>query len=100
MTKTGHGTVDRCGQIARRHVIFMLRARGESVGKIAAAAGVSRAHLSLVLANRPGRGAQVRRKVAKLLSPAELSVLGWAAYGRHASVPPCGTDHEVLAESK
>jgi hypothetical protein len=47
------------------------------VQDLAAAAKVSRCHLSEVLQNKEKRGGQVRRKVAPLLLAEELEMLGW-----------------------
>jgi transcriptional regulator with XRE-family HTH domain len=58
-------------------IYFKLKERGVRLNGLAAAAQVSRPHLSAVLQNKPGRGAQVRRKVAKLLMEEELKILGW-----------------------
>lgn len=59
-----------------------LRERGMTLTQLAEQARVNRAHLSEVIANRPGRGAQVRRKVAPLLTKRELQLLGWDNEGR------------------
>ena len=58
----------------------LLRRRGQTVTSIARAAGVSRAHLSLIFANRPGRGHQVRPKVALYLTDDEKKLLGWTEF--------------------
>ncbi len=58
-----------------------LKARGVTLKSLAAQAGVSRPHLSLVIAGIPGRGGQVRRKVAPLLTEAERQLLGWSETG-------------------
>jgi transcriptional regulator with XRE-family HTH domain len=62
-------------------VMKLLRERGLTVGALAERAGVSRPHLSLVLRNVPGRGGQVRRKVARHLVERELTALGWDVEG-------------------
>lgn len=69
-------------QALKPHWTFFsaLRERGMTLTQLAAEARVNRAHLSEVIANRPGRGAQVRRKVAPLLTEQEL--LGWDAEGK------------------
>jgi transcriptional regulator with XRE-family HTH domain len=63
----------------------LLKRSGWTVSRLAEAAGVSRCHLSEVLANTPGRGGIVRRKVAKFLKPAELAALGWDEKGKLVS---------------
>lgn len=58
-----------------------LRKNGLTVTALAARANVSRRHLGMVLANKPGRGKQVRRKVAPLLPDETLEILGWDRQG-------------------
>jgi hypothetical protein len=58
-----------------------LKARGVTLKALATQAGVSRPHLSLVIAGTPGRGGQVRRKVAPLLTEGERQLLGWSENG-------------------
>ena len=58
-----------------------LKARGVTLKSLAVQAGVSRPHLSLVIAGTPGRGGQVRRKVAPLLTEDERQLLGWDEHG-------------------
>lgn len=58
-----------------------LKGRGVTLKALAAEAGVSRPHLSLVIAGTPGRGGQVRRKVAPLLTEGERQLLGWSEDG-------------------
>lgn len=60
----------------------LLRGRGMTLTRLAAEAGVSRPHLSRSLEGRPGRGAQVRRKVARLLTAAERACLGMDGEGK------------------
>jgi transcriptional regulator with XRE-family HTH domain len=67
--------------ISERDVKALLRERGMTLTRLAELSGVSRPHLSLVLRNEPGRGAQVRRKVARFLRGDELQALGWTAGG-------------------
>ncbi len=71
-----------------------LKGRGLNLTRLAGLAGVSRAHLSAVIANQPGRGAQVRRKVAVLLTDTERALLGWT----ECRMPACdrGTAMERL----
>ena len=59
----------------------MLHRRRLTVRELAMLAGVGRCSLEQTLANVPGRGYQVRKKVAPLLQPAELSILGWTEDG-------------------
>ncbi|MBI2950362.1 MAG: hypothetical protein HYY23_22265 [Verrucomicrobia bacterium] len=67
---------------SRNEEFFRLLAQSSwTVKKLAEQAGVSYRHLYEVLANKPGRGGQVRRKVAALLRPEELAALGWDANG-------------------
>jgi hypothetical protein len=58
-----------------------LKGRRVTLKTLAAQAGVSRPHLSLVIKGTPGRGGQVRRKVAPLLTEAERQLLGWNEMG-------------------
>lgn len=60
-------------------VYQLLHARGLTATALARAIGCkSHAQVSLVLNNRPGRGGVcVRRRLAALLTRAELDALGW-----------------------
>jgi hypothetical protein len=58
-----------------------LHARGLTAAALAAAIGSSRAHVTLVLGNTPGRGGLTRRKLAPLLTEAERELLGWSVAG-------------------
>lgn len=60
----------------------LLAERGWTQAKLAAAIGSSRAHVSLVLNNTPGRGYRTRKKLAPLLTARELDLLGWDAIGQ------------------
>ena len=59
----------------------LLRARGVTHEKLARAVASSRAHVCLVLANKPGRGGHTRKKLARLLTLGELDALGWDTHG-------------------
>lgn len=63
-------------------ILLKLKHRGLRVKDLAEQARVSRCHLSEVLQNKPGRGGQTRRRVAPLLLPEELALLGWDENGR------------------
>jgi transcriptional regulator with XRE-family HTH domain len=66
-----------------------------SLKKLADALGLkSHGHLSEVLAGKRNHGGQTRKKVAPLLTPAELELLGWDAEG-NLSVPR-GTDISTI----
>ena len=58
-----------------------LRAQGLTVTKLAEQFSIGRSHLSQVLANKPGRGGQTRRKIARYLPPVALQLLGWDVRG-------------------
>lgn len=71
-----------------RALLEGLKKRGLSIRALAKAIGSSRAHVSLVLNNAPGRGGQTRRKLAKLMTEEERGLAGW-------NLPvPCGTGSE------
>lgn len=59
----------------------LLRSRGMTVKKLSGAIGSRHSHVSQVLNNVPNRGGNTRRKLAKLLQPAELESLGWDGNG-------------------
>ena len=62
-------------------VLSLLHDRGLTVEALARQAGTGRAHATQVLANKPGRGHLTRRRLATLLTPAELALLHWAPDG-------------------
>ncbi|HEX3988176.1 MAG TPA: hypothetical protein VHZ30_02015 [Verrucomicrobiae bacterium] len=59
------------------NLIRSLHGRGTSVTKLARTLTTSHAHVSQVLNNTPGRGYLTRPKLAKLLTPPELALVGW-----------------------
>lgn len=63
-------------------LIKSLHARGASVTKLARALSTSHAQISMVLNNTLGRGHLTRPKLAKLLTPDELALVGWDPEGR------------------
>lgn len=54
-----------------------LHARGVTQTSLAAATGSGRAHLSEVLANKPGHGCFTRRRLFPFLTAKEVRLLGW-----------------------
>ena len=67
-----------------RNYEFMraLHSRSMSLQKLAEAIGLtSHTHVSKVISGRPGRGKWTRRRLAPLLTPRELELLGWDANG-------------------
>lgn len=84
--------------LERYRLTRSLRARGVAgLTGLAAAAGVSRPHLSAALDFTPGRGSVTRRKVARFLTPAELALAGMDAAGRPV---PRGTKHDMEQNSE
>ncbi len=67
-------------------VISLLHERGMTVEKLAAAILSGRAHVTQVMANKPGRGGQTRRKLNPLLTTAERELLGWENSTRNVPV--------------
>jgi len=63
-------------------VLQLLHARGQTVEKLAQLARTGRTHAGQVLAGVPGRGGQTRRRLALLLTPDELQLLGWTSGGQ------------------
>lgn len=63
-------------------LIASLHLRGLTQSDLAGLIGSSRAHVCQVLAGVPGRGGRTRKKLAALLTPRELSLLGWDTDGR------------------
>lgn len=55
----------------------LLHAREMNTTLLAQLAGTSRAHLTEVLNNKPGRGHVTRRKIFPWILPEEASALGW-----------------------
>jgi hypothetical protein len=55
----------------------LLHARGLTTQRLALEIRSSRAHVTQVLNNIPGRGGQTRRKLRLLLTPAEILALDW-----------------------
>lgn len=69
-----------------------LHARGWTTTKLAARLGTSRSQVSQTLNNDPGRGYRTRGKLAPLLTPDELALVGWDAQGnRTFPAVPHGT---------
>lgn len=62
-------------------LMMALKARGLSVSKLAALIGGSHCRVSQTLNNVPGRGYLTRPKLAKLLTPNELALVGWDSAG-------------------
>lgn len=60
----------------------LLHGRVETTTSMARAIGSGRAHVSEVLANRPGHGHRTRPRLAALLTEQERELLGWDASGR------------------
>ena len=65
--------------------IASLRERGVRQEDLAERIGSGRSHVCQVLNNVPGRGGRTRKKLAPLLTPRELTLLGWAFDGRLCS---------------
>lgn len=63
-------------------LMMAMKARGLSVTKLAAEIGTTHSQVSLTLNNRPNRGKETRPKLAKLLTPDELALVGWDAEGK------------------
>lgn len=72
-------------------VIALLHERGETVESIARKVGSGRAHVTQVLANKPGRGHHTRRRLTEFLKAEELALLGWSLGG----VPLNGSTRNV-----
>lgn len=70
------------GSTATANLRRMLRRRGLTINTLAWCIHSSRSHVSQVLANKPGRGGQTRRKLAAMLLDAELALLGWDRQGK------------------
>lgn len=66
-------------------VIASLHERRLTVQELARRIHSGRAHVSQVLANKPGRGYRTRRKLADHLLSTELALLGWDALGQPLS---------------
>jgi hypothetical protein len=64
----------------------LLHGRGLTVAGLAAQIHSSRAHVTEVLNNKPGRGGYTRAKLAPLLTPAERDTLGWDECGKLSPV--------------
>lgn len=69
-------------------LMMALKGRGMSVNKLAEAVGISHSRVSQTLNNIPGRGYLTRPKLARLLTPDELALVGWDSEGRQLA----GTD--------
>lgn len=70
----------------RRHrihplVLQSLHDRRLTVDALALAVQSGRAHVTQVMANKPGRGHHTRRRLAPLLTELELYLQGWRADG-------------------
>lgn len=62
-------------------VLALLHDRGETVETLARKARSGRAHVTQVLANKPGRGHHTRRRLAEFLTAEELALVGWSLAG-------------------
>lgn len=67
--------------LKKPRVLRLMRQRGTTLVALAKLSGVGRAQSSAIFRNKPGRGAQVRKKVARFLRADELALAGWDRQG-------------------
>jgi hypothetical protein len=65
-----------------------IHGRGETVETLAVKIHSSRSHVNQVLANKPGRGGQTRKKLIPLLTDEEIAALGWEKFHTAQSSNP------------